>query len=112
VGERAQRAYAATADATLAAERVERAAAAQAVTGRARQPSLHAFFAHTTPAAAQKAAAAHAQRQANLGALRDERANAEQNAKAQGPTLSPLASSSTTASLRRNWLSRAAAARR
>ncbi len=42
------------ADATLAAERAERAAAAQAVAGRARQPSLHAFFARTMPAAAQK----------------------------------------------------------
>jgi hypothetical protein len=51
VGERAPRASAAAADATLAAER---AAAAQAVAGRARQPSLHAFFARTTPAAAQK----------------------------------------------------------
>ncbi len=56
--------------------------------GRARQPSLHAFFARTTPAAAQKAAAAHAQLQADLGALRDEqRANDEQRAKAQGPIL-------------------------
>jgi hypothetical protein len=55
VGERAPRAYAAAADATLAVER----AAMHAVAWQAR----------ATPAAAQKAAAAHAQRQAGLGAL-------------------------------------------
>ncbi len=59
MGARAPRAFAAAADATLAAERAERAAAAQAVArGRARQPSLHAIFARTTPAAAQKGRAA------------------------------------------------------
>jgi hypothetical protein len=63
VGARAPRAFAAAADATLAAERAERAAAAQAVAGgRARQPSLHAIFARTTPAAAQKGRAARRQR--------------------------------------------------
>jgi hypothetical protein len=54
--------------------------------GRARQPSRQPeFFTHATPAAAQKAAAAHVQRQADLGTLRDERrANDEQRAKHMG----------------------------
>jgi hypothetical protein len=60
VGARAPRAYGAAADATLAAERAERASpAAKAFFTRA---SRHAFFTHATPAAAQKAAAALAQR--------------------------------------------------
>ncbi len=63
MGARAPRAFAAAADATLAAERAKRAAAAPPVAGgRARQPSLHAFFARTTPAAAQKGRAAGRQR--------------------------------------------------
>ncbi len=64
-------------------------AAERGRSGRARQPSRQPeFFTRATPAAAQKAAAAHAQRQADLGALRDEqRANDEQRAKAQGPIL-------------------------
>ncbi len=50
-------------------------------------PSLHAVFTRATPAAAQKAAAAHAQLQAGMCALRGEqRANAEQRAKAQAKT--------------------------
>jgi hypothetical protein len=68
VGARAPRAYAAAADATLAAERAERVSpAAKAFFTRA---SRHAFFTRATPAAAQKAAAAHAQRQGDLGSCR------------------------------------------
>jgi hypothetical protein len=78
VGARAPRAYAAAADATLAAERAERAEraspAAKAFFTRA---SRHAFFTRATPAAAQKAAAAHAQRQGDLGTLRGEQLGLE-----------------------------------
>jgi hypothetical protein len=80
VGARAPRAYAAAADATLAAERAERASpAAKAFFTRA---SRHAFFTRATPAAAQKAAAAHAQRQGDLGTLRGEQLGLEGEAQA------------------------------
>ncbi len=69
MGARAPEAYAAAADATLAAERAERA-------------SRHAFFTRATPAAAQKAAAAHAQRQGDLGTLRGEQLGLEGEAQA------------------------------
>jgi hypothetical protein len=71
VGARAPRAYAAAADATLAAERAERAS-----------PAAKAFFTRATPAAAQKAAAAHAQRQGDLGTLRGEQLGLEGEAQA------------------------------
>ncbi len=85
MGARAPRAYAAAADATLAAERAERASpaakafftrASRACTGRGRagpaaKPArVFPRKTRTTPAAAQKAAAAHAQRQGDLSTLR------------------------------------------
>jgi hypothetical protein len=66
VGARAPRAYAAAAHATLAAERAERAS-----------PAAKAFFTRATPAASQKAAAAPAQRQGDLGTLRGEQLGLE-----------------------------------
>ncbi len=71
MGARAPRVYAAAADATLAAER--------AFFTRA---SRHAFFTRATPAAAQKAAAAHAQHQGDLGTLRGEQLGLEGEAQA------------------------------
>ncbi len=79
MGARAPLAYAAAADATLAAERAERASPAAKAFFRA---SRHAFFTRATPAAAQKAGAAHAQRQGDLGTLRGERLGLEGEAQA------------------------------